>query len=105
MGELGYAGVERQEVAPGRFNVVGTYEYGNGSGPRVLLQGHMDTVPFGEHPEPTSGRLGDGVIWGRGASDMKGPLVAAIFAASLVPQFASGLQGECVVAATVDEES
>ncbi|MGI6161121.1 MAG: M20/M25/M40 family metallo-hydrolase [Christensenellales bacterium] len=50
----------------------------------VLLMGHMDVVPEGDeenwqHP-PFSGRIADGYIWGRGAIDMKG-IVVAIFEA------------------------
>ncbi len=40
-------------------------------GPRVLLLGHIDTVP-GQPPV----RWEDDVLWGRGAVDAKGPLVA-----------------------------
>ena len=39
-----------------------------GRGERVAMVGHLDTVPIrGNVP----GRLGDGVLWGRGAVDMK----------------------------------
>jgi acetylornithine deacetylase/succinyl-diaminopimelate desuccinylase-like protein len=65
----------------------------------------MDTVPPGEHPEPFSGAVHDGAIWGRGASDMKGPLVAAILAVETARRAYGGLCGRVVVAATVDEES
>lgn len=47
--------------------------------PRVLLLGHIDTVP-GQVPV----RWEDGVLWGRGAVDAKGPLVShALALASL----------------------
>lgn len=53
-----------------------------GDGPEVVLTGHMDIVPPGDeaawpHP-PFSGYVENGVIWGRGAVDMKGPLVGMI---------------------------
>ena len=49
-----------------------------GSGPRdILLVGHIDTVA---PPLPT--RLEDGVLWGRGAVDAKGPLAAFACAAA-----------------------
>ena len=99
----GLGEVERQEVQPGRANVIGTLDTGR-PGPTLVLQGHMDTVPPGEHPEPFSGAIHDGAIWGRGASDMKGPLVAAILAVEAARR-AGELVGRVIVAATVDEES
>ncbi|HWK28016.1 MAG TPA: M20 family metallopeptidase [Solirubrobacter sp.] len=99
----GLGEVERQEVQPGRANVIGTLDTGR-PGPTLVLQGHMDTVPPGEHPEPFSGAVHDGAIWGRGASDMKGPLVAAILAVEAARR-AGELAGRVIVAATVDEES
>ncbi len=104
MREVGFTSVEVQEVQPGRRNVIGTMDSGR-PGPKVVLQGHMDTVPPGQHPEPFSGALRDDRIWGRGASDMKGPLVAAILAAAIVGKGAPDFAGSCVVAGTVDEES
>ncbi|MDR2372700.1 MAG: succinyl-diaminopimelate desuccinylase [Bifidobacteriaceae bacterium] len=44
---------------------------------RVIVAGHLDTVPVaGNLP----GRLGGGVLWGRGAVDMKGGLAAMLVA-------------------------
>jgi succinyl-diaminopimelate desuccinylase len=103
MRELGFTDVELQPVAPGRANVIGTIDTGR-TGPTLVMQGHMDTVPPGEHPEPFSGAIHDGAIWGRGTSDMKGPLVAAILAAAAVDGLGE-LAGRLIVAGTVDEES
>ncbi|ALV62708.1 N-acetyl-lysine deacetylase [Thermococcus sp. 2319x1] len=46
-----------------------------GKGPRILLAGHVDTVP-GIIPV----RIDDGVLWGRGSVDAKGPLATFFFA-------------------------
>lgn len=64
-------GVERQDVAPGRFNLLA-----RAGRPEVVLCTHLDTVPpwFGPSRE---GR----VVRGRGACDAKGPLVSMIDAA------------------------
>ena len=56
---------------------VGNFVAEAGGGDRLLLfVGHIDTVP-GEIPV----RREDGVLWGRGTVDAKGPLVAAYCAA------------------------
>ena len=73
--------VEMSEVAAGRWNVVGRLE-GDGVGPTLLLNGHLDTVGVaGMSVEPFGGELKDGRLWGRGSCDMKGG-VAALLAAT-----------------------
>lgn len=62
--------------------------------PEVLYLGHIDTVD-GVLPV----RVSDGKLFGRGAVDAKGPLVAALFAAS-----SNGHLGKVTVAAAVGEE-
>ena len=58
------------------------------SGPLVCFAGHVDVVPPGPIEEWTSDPFTpterDGVLYGRGASDMKGPLAAMITAAERV---------------------
>src|SRR3954451_24939100 len=69
--QLGYR-VERQEVAPDRFNVIATTD----APPRVVFSTHMDTVPpFIESREDEE------FIYGRGSCDAKGIIAAQIFAA------------------------
>ncbi len=69
--ELGY-GVERQEVATNRFNVIAATE----APPRIVFSTHMDTVPpFIESSEDEE------FIYGRGSCDAKGIIAAQIFAA------------------------
>jgi succinyl-diaminopimelate desuccinylase len=48
---------------------------------RVVVAGHLDTVPIKNN---VPGRLADGVLWGRGAVDMKGGLAAMLSAAALL---------------------
>jgi len=69
--QLGYH-VERQEVAPDRFNVIATTE----APPRLVFSTHMDTVP----PFIASSE-DDEFIHGRGSCDAKGIMAAQIFAA------------------------
>ena len=75
-------------------NVVGVM--GQGS-PTVLLCGHMDTVP---QFLPVS--LRDGVLYGRGTVDAKGPLAAMIMAGRHLRD--EGFKGSLIVAAVVQEE-
>jgi LysW-gamma-L-lysine carboxypeptidase len=90
MGDLGF---EAHIDAVG--NVVGTLR---GKGPKILLCGHMDTVP-GLIPVKVEG----GEIWGRGAVDAKSPLATLVLAAK---RYASTSQGglDIVVAGVVEEE-
>ncbi len=50
--------------------------------PVIGVLAHIDVVPAGgtwTHP-PFSGAVADGSVWGRGAVDMKGPLMACLYA-------------------------
>lgn len=61
---------------------VGWCEYGEGK-EMVAVLGHLDVVPAGDgwtEAEPFSGTVREGRIYGRGAMDDKGPMVAAIYA-------------------------
>jgi acetylornithine deacetylase/succinyl-diaminopimelate desuccinylase-like protein len=65
---------ERYEKEPGRPNLVARHA-GTKDCPPLLLYGHVDVVTTAgqdwTHP-PFAGDLVDGVVWGRGALDMKG---------------------------------
>jgi len=52
----------------------------------LAFSGHMDTVPdTGWTTDPWSGRIEDGVMYGLGTADMKGPVAACIVAARSLP--------------------
>jgi acetylornithine deacetylase/succinyl-diaminopimelate desuccinylase-like protein len=81
---------------------------GNGSAPPLLLQGHVDVVTTKgqqwQH-DPFGGELIDGMIWGRGALDMKGG-VAMMVAAFLKVQLESITPpGDLILAILSDEEA
>jgi acetylornithine deacetylase len=98
----GYA-VESVEVAPGRWNVVARRAGGGGVGRTLILNGHMDTVGVGGMTVlPFSGEVREGMVWGRGACDMKGGLAIILSVAAQLSRFA--FPGELVVALTADEE-
>jgi putative selenium metabolism hydrolase len=80
-----------------------------GSGPRVLaLDAHVDTVDVGNPAnwavDPFLGDERDGVIYGRGACDMKGALASIVYGGRLIKEL--GLEGDCSlwVVGSVQEE-
>jgi acetylornithine deacetylase len=95
--------VRQDEVTPGRRNVVARLR-GRRAGPRLLLNGHMDTVTVdGMTGDPFAGTVAGDRLFGRGAYDMKGSLAAMIEAGRLVREV--GLEaGELVLAFVIDEE-
>ena len=80
--ERGYT-CSRQDVEPGRWNLLAT----RAANPRVLLSTHVDTVP----PFIPARREGD-TIYGRGACDTKGCLVAMTEAARRLDEAGLGEQ-------------
>lgn len=74
------AHVELEEIQPGRPNLIARFAPRDGR-PRILLGPHLDTVGIeGMTIEPFSGEIRDGRVWGRGASDTKGPMAAMLWA-------------------------
>lgn len=92
--------VEVREVVPGRPNVVALLD---GSGPTLLLNGHLDTVGTEGMNDPFTPRQGDGRLYGRGALDMKGGM-AAMMAAAITLAGGAHRKGRLIVAAVCDEE-
>ena len=87
-------------------NVVG--RIGPGTGPRLLYNGHMDTVGVGD-PEawthdPFSAAIVDGLLYGRGATDMKGPLASLVYGAKALKDSGLELAGDIYVVGAVQEE-
>ncbi len=89
-----------------RVNVVGLIR-GRHERPAVHLNGHLDVVPPGEGwtVDPFGGGVANGRIHGRGASDMKGGIAAAVFAAEAIRRSGVELNGSLEISGTVDEES
>ena len=94
--------------APGRDQLIASWSSGK-SGPQLGLTGHLDVVPTGQEDTwtypPFEGQVVDGQIYGRGASDMKGGLVALIAAASRLIQAQTLSSGSLYFIITADEES
>ncbi|CAB4582761.1 unannotated protein [freshwater metagenome] len=63
------------ESAPGRCNVIARINGRDSARPGLVLHGHLDVVPVNADDwsvDPFCGDIIDGMIWGRGAVDMKG---------------------------------
>ncbi|GAA2589869.1 M20/M25/M40 family metallo-hydrolase [Streptomyces tubercidicus] len=96
------------ERSKGRTNVVARIEGTDPAADALLVHGHLDVVPaepadWSVHP--FSGEVRDGVVWGRGAIDMKN-MDAMVLA--VVRQWArSGVRPrrDIVLAFTADEEA
>ena len=88
------------EVAAGRSNVVS--RRGDGSGPSLLLNGHLDTVGVSGMTEPFSGAVRDGRLYGRGAADMKSGVACILATAAELAS--ERIPGQLIVALTADEE-
>lgn len=95
------------ESAPGRGNVVARYR-GSGEAPPLLLLSHLDVVPV--EPEkwardPFGGEVVDGMVWGRGALDMKFATAMQLVVMQLLARQKLPLKRDVLFAATADEEA
>lgn len=95
------------ESAPNRVNLVARLR-GDGSERPLLLSGHVDVVPV-EHEhwshDPFGGEVIDGVIWGRGALDMKGFLAMYLQIFLMLFRQQIPLKRDVILAAIADEEA
>lgn len=96
------------ERVPGRTNVVARLEGTDPSADALLVHGHLDVVPaeaadWSVHP--FSGEVRDGVVWGRGAVDMKN--MDAMILAVVRAWAREGVRPrrDVVIAFTADEEA
>ena len=77
---------------------------------RIILCGHLDTVPAGNPKnweyDPFSARINQDILYGRGAADMKGGVVALIGVIQQLQQIPEFLEKYTLVfAGTADEEA
>ena len=89
-----------------RYNLYASF---NGAGGRsILFNGHIDTMPYGDagawkHP-PLKPVVEDGRLYGLGACDMKGGLMASVLAVKLLQDAGIELPGDVIYTSVVDEE-
>ena len=106
---LAEAGVEPVllESAPGRANVVARVAGREPGAPALLAHGHLDVVPADPASwtvPPFSGEIRDGVLWGRGAVDMKNADAVLLAVVSQWAREGVRPRRDVVLAFTADEE-
>ena len=101
--DLGFA-VQRHDFGP----IGNVYARLGTTAPNFCFAGHTDVVPPGpqaDWPEPPFGaQVKDGVLWGRGAADMKGAIAAFVCAAGRFAAAHDLLPGSISLLITGDEE-
>ncbi|WP_442962113.1 peptidase [Pseudogracilibacillus sp. SE30717A] len=100
-----YSNRETFENSP---NVVGVLK-GTGGGKSIILNGHVDVVPEGDHAqwdeEPYSGKVINGKMYGRGVTDMKGGNIALLLALEVIQTLGIRLKGDVIFQSVIEEES
>lgn len=108
---LGFVCTRLQFEGDGSYRVDNLYATRKGSqpGPHLLFAGHTDVVPPGDAAawthDPFSGAIVDGVLWGRGATDMKSGVAAFCGAMARLVQTGGLEKGTVSLAITNDEEA
>lgn len=95
--------VQSHTVADGRRNVWGRLK-GAGSGPTLLLVGHLDTVGVVGYDAPFDPKINNGRIYGRGSCDMKAGMAAYLEVARMIIATGQKLSGDLIIAGVIDEE-
>jgi len=92
-------------------NIVSDFDGGNGQGPRLVMNGHMDVFPVGDGKgwtrDPWSGDIVDGGkrLHGRGGVDMKAGTAASIIAFAYLNSHKEHLSGSVALTVVSDEET
>ncbi|GHE91485.1 hypothetical protein GCM10018785_67520 [Streptomyces longispororuber] len=107
---LAEAGLEPAllERTPGRTNVVARVEGTDPGADALLVHGHLDVVPAEAadwRVHPFSGEVRDGVVWGRGAVDMKNMDAMILAVVRSWARTGTRPRRDLVIAFTADEEA
>jgi acetylornithine deacetylase/succinyl-diaminopimelate desuccinylase family protein len=101
--------IDKWDVYPGDPNVVGVLK---GTAPEqhksLIINGHVDVAEVSEdeawEKDPFTPIVREGVVIGRGASDMKGGLAGALFAIQLLHEAGIRLPGDITFQSVIGEE-
>lgn len=98
--------VEMQKVEKDRFNVIGIIE--GKTKDKLLFNGHLDTVKVGNPTKwkynPLGAEIHDGILYGRGAADMKAGLVSMIYAMKALVKNGVQFNRGIMFTGVIDEE-
>lgn len=101
---------ERVAVEENRFNLIARIR-GKSRENGIIFSGHIDVVPVSDEErcrwnyDPFGAEIRDGVLYGRGSSDMKSGLTAALYAMAILKRHGVEPASDIIFAATVDEEN
>jgi len=108
---LSGAGIQAEvvEITPGRGSVIGRLRAtGPDTEPPLVLLSHLDVVPVDAESwsrDPFGGELIDGVVWGRGAVDMKDMVAMELGVMLALARAGVELRRDVIFAAVADEEA
>lgn len=93
----------------GRENIVGTHRpSGQAAGKSLILNGHIDVVPTGDHHlwtnPPFEPMVRDGRVYGRGSADMKAGIVAYCMAFEALRTMGLQPASSVIMQSVVEEE-
>jgi acetylornithine deacetylase/succinyl-diaminopimelate desuccinylase-like protein len=100
--------VQSFESAPGRTSIVTRVAGRNPSKPALVVHGHTDVVPAIAEDwsvDPFGGEIKDGMLWGRGAVDMKNMDAMIVAALDRILSQGELPERELVIAFFADEEA
>jgi acetylornithine deacetylase len=107
MGLLGLRDARIVGPSPTRSSVLWR-SAGHHAGPRIALNGHIDTKPIGDRThwrtDPLVATIIDGELYGLGSSDMKAAVAAIIYAAAAFERLRPDHSGVLGLLLTADEE-
>jgi succinyl-diaminopimelate desuccinylase len=105
---LGFACHRLRFESPGTPAVDNLYARLGSTGPNFCFAGHTDVVPPGDgtrwERDPFAGEVAEGVLYGRGATDMKGAIAAFVAAVSRFLAGKATPKGSISLLITGDEE-
>ena len=105
---LGFAVTRMTASEPGTPDIENLYARLGSEGPHLMFAGHTDDVPVGNeadwsHP-PFAAEIADGMLYGRGAVDMKGGIACFVTALARLVEERGPPKGSISLLITGDEE-
>lgn len=107
LASLGITNIRELAKTETRPNIIARVD-GNGSGPTLILCGHLDTKPAGDETawltDPLQPVIRDGRLIGLGSGDMKAAVAAMVYSAAAL-RSDPDLKGSLSLVFTADEEA